>query len=51
MTAAHLGAIYLGSTSLASLALTPGLEEKTAGALLTAATAFSAPVAAWSMTG
>jgi predicted acetyltransferase len=46
VTAGQLGASYLGSTSLASLALTPGLEEKTKGALLTAATAFSAPLAA-----
>lgn len=45
VTAAHLGASYLGGTSLASLALSGGLEERTRGALEAAATALSAPLA------
>lgn len=45
VTAAHLGASYLGGTSLASLALSGGLEERTRGALHAAATALSAPLA------
>ncbi len=45
VTAAQLGASYLGGTSLASFALTDGLEEKRRGALHEAATALSAPVA------
>jgi predicted acetyltransferase len=43
VTAAQLGASYLGGTSLASFALTEGLEEKRKGALQEAATALSAP--------
>jgi predicted acetyltransferase len=45
VTAAQLGASYLGGTSLASFALTEGLEEKRKGALHEAATALSAPLA------
>jgi predicted acetyltransferase len=45
VTAAQLGASYLGGTSLAGFALTDGLEEKRKGALREAATAFSAPLA------
>jgi predicted acetyltransferase len=45
VTAAQLGASYLGGTSLASFALTEGLEEKRPGALREAATALSAPLA------
>jgi predicted acetyltransferase len=45
VTAAQLGAAYLGGTSLAGFALTEGLEEQRRGALHTAATAFSAPLA------
>lgn len=45
VTAAQLGASYLGGTSLASFALTEGLEEKRSGALHEAATALSAPLA------
>jgi len=45
VTAAQLGASYLGGTSLASFALTEGLEETRRGALHEAAIAFSAPLA------
>jgi predicted acetyltransferase len=45
VTAAQLGASYLGGTSLASFALTEGLEEKRRGALQEAATALSNPLA------
>jgi predicted acetyltransferase len=45
VTAAQLGACYLGGTSLASFALTEGLEEVRTGALHEAATALSAPLA------
>jgi predicted acetyltransferase len=45
VTAAQLGASYLGGTSLASFALTYGLEEKRRGALYEAATALSTPLA------
>jgi predicted acetyltransferase len=45
VTAAQLGAAYLGGTSLAGFALTDGLEEQRRGALHTVATAFSAPLA------
>jgi predicted acetyltransferase len=45
VTAAQLGASYLGGTSLASFALTDGLEEKRRGALHEAATALSTPLA------
>jgi predicted acetyltransferase len=45
VTAAQLGASYLGGTSLAGFALTDGLEEKRRGALHVAATALSAPLA------
>ncbi|HTT55330.1 MAG TPA: sterol carrier protein domain-containing protein [Streptosporangiaceae bacterium] len=45
VAAAHLGASYLGGTSLARLALSGGLEERTRGALPAAATALSAPLA------
>jgi predicted acetyltransferase len=45
VTAAQLGASYLGGTSLAGFALTEGLEEKRPGALHEAATALSAPLA------
>jgi predicted acetyltransferase len=45
LTAAQLGASYLGGTSLASFALTEGLEEMRKGALNEAATAMSAPLA------
>jgi predicted acetyltransferase len=45
VTAAQLGASYLGGTSLAAFALTGGLEEMRKGALHVAATALSAPLA------
>jgi hypothetical protein len=45
VTAAQLGAAYLGGTSLAGFALTEGLSEQRRGALDAAATAFSAPLA------
>jgi predicted acetyltransferase len=45
LTAAQLGASYLGGTSLASFALTGGLEEKRRGALNEVATAMSAQLA------
>ena len=45
VTAAQLGASYLGGTSLASFALTGGLEERRKGALHEAATALSNPLA------
>jgi predicted acetyltransferase len=45
VTAAQLGAAYLGGTSLAGFALTDGLEEQRPGALDVVATAFSAPLA------
>jgi predicted acetyltransferase len=45
VTAAQLGAAYLGGTSLASFALTDGLEEIRKGVLPEVATAFSSPVA------
>jgi predicted acetyltransferase len=45
VTAAQLGASYLGGTSMASLALAGGLEEVRKGALHEVATAFSSPVA------
>jgi predicted acetyltransferase len=45
VTAAQLGASYLGGTSLASFALTEGLEEERKGALHEAATALLAPLA------
>jgi predicted acetyltransferase len=45
VTAAQLGAGYLGGTSLVGFALTEGLEEKRKGALHETATALSAPLA------
>jgi predicted acetyltransferase len=45
VTAAQLGASYLGGTSLASFALAGGLEERRKGALSEAATALSNPLA------
>jgi predicted acetyltransferase len=45
VTAAQLGASYLGGTSLASFALTDGLEERRKGALSEAAVALSNPLA------
>jgi predicted acetyltransferase len=45
LTAAQLGACYLGGTSLASFALTDGLEEKRRGVLPAVAAALSAPLA------
>ena len=45
VTAAQLGAAYLGGTSLAGFALTDGLSEQRRGALDAVATAFSAPLA------
>jgi predicted acetyltransferase len=45
VTAAQLGAAYLGGTSLAGFALTDGLSEQRPGALDAVATAFSAPLA------
>ena len=45
VTAAQLGAAYLGGTSLAGFALTDGLSEQRRGVLDAVATAFSAPLA------